>query len=152
MTRCESYPPCFGTIYFPTAPILLFLSNQNRTQVRAFQCDTNVHFIYLFISLKTHASVQILLRCADRCNVIIFHQILQHIRRDKCRKGRSEENIFDPQMKQCQQDTHCFLLIPGEHHGKRQIVDTAVKCFCQCHRNLDGAVSVVALSHLSLSS
>ena len=19
MTRCESYPPCFGTIYFPTA-------------------------------------------------------------------------------------------------------------------------------------
>ena len=20
MTRCESYPPCFGTIYFPTAP------------------------------------------------------------------------------------------------------------------------------------
>lgn len=25
MTRCESYPPCFGTIYFPTAPFLLFL-------------------------------------------------------------------------------------------------------------------------------
>ena len=24
MTRCESYPPCFGTIYFPTAPFLLF--------------------------------------------------------------------------------------------------------------------------------
>ena len=23
MTRCESYPPCFGTIYFPTAPFLL---------------------------------------------------------------------------------------------------------------------------------
>lgn len=21
MTRCESYPPCFGTIYFPTAPL-----------------------------------------------------------------------------------------------------------------------------------
>ncbi len=20
MTRCESYPPCFRTIYFPTAP------------------------------------------------------------------------------------------------------------------------------------
>ena len=24
MTRCESYPPCFGTIYFPTAPFLYF--------------------------------------------------------------------------------------------------------------------------------
>ena len=23
MTRCESYPPCFGTIYFPTAPVLI---------------------------------------------------------------------------------------------------------------------------------
>ena len=21
MTRCESYPLCFGTIYFPTAPV-----------------------------------------------------------------------------------------------------------------------------------
>lgn len=25
MTRCESYPPCFGTIYFPTAPFSLFI-------------------------------------------------------------------------------------------------------------------------------
>ena len=24
MTRCESYPPCFGTIYFPTAPSFYF--------------------------------------------------------------------------------------------------------------------------------
>ena len=23
MTRCESYPPCFGTIYFPTAPFFI---------------------------------------------------------------------------------------------------------------------------------
>ena len=23
MTRCESYPPCFGTIYFPTAPFVI---------------------------------------------------------------------------------------------------------------------------------
>ena len=26
MTRCESYPPCFGTIYFPTAPFQLRLA------------------------------------------------------------------------------------------------------------------------------
>ena len=24
MTRCESYPPCFGTIYFPTAPFVIY--------------------------------------------------------------------------------------------------------------------------------
>ena len=23
MTRCESYPPCFETIYFPTAPYIV---------------------------------------------------------------------------------------------------------------------------------
>lgn len=27
MTRCESYPPCFGTIYFPIAPAPLFFIN-----------------------------------------------------------------------------------------------------------------------------
>ena len=26
MTRCESYPPCFGTIYFPTAPLQLLIT------------------------------------------------------------------------------------------------------------------------------
>ena len=33
MTRCESYPPCFGTIYFPTAPyedILLICASKTR--------------------------------------------------------------------------------------------------------------------------
>ena len=25
MTRCESYPPCFGTIYFPTAPFSVII-------------------------------------------------------------------------------------------------------------------------------
>ena len=25
MTRCESYPPCFGTIYFPTAPFYYYV-------------------------------------------------------------------------------------------------------------------------------
>ena len=24
MTRCESYPPCFETIYFPTAPFSIY--------------------------------------------------------------------------------------------------------------------------------
>lgn len=28
MTRCESYPPCFGTIYFPTAPFLLWMKGK----------------------------------------------------------------------------------------------------------------------------
>ena len=35
MTRCESYPPCFGTIYFPTAPCFLF----NRDSVKYAICQ-----------------------------------------------------------------------------------------------------------------
>ena len=29
MTRCESYPPCFETIYFPTAPFFILLKKAN---------------------------------------------------------------------------------------------------------------------------
>ena len=32
MTRCESYPPCFGTIYFPTAPTFTQIDNTFRAQ------------------------------------------------------------------------------------------------------------------------
>ena len=31
MTRCESYPPCFGTIYFPTAPFDLSVERKMST-------------------------------------------------------------------------------------------------------------------------
>ena len=29
MTRCESYPPCFGTIYFPIAPSSFCLTGRD---------------------------------------------------------------------------------------------------------------------------
>ena len=41
MTRCESYPPCFGTIYFPIAPVCFsipasFLSSDKKIkEIRA---------------------------------------------------------------------------------------------------------------------
>ena len=36
MTRCESYPPCFGTIYFPTAPFSYFdKKGQKNSRIRA---------------------------------------------------------------------------------------------------------------------
>ena len=37
MTRCESYPPCSGTIYFPTAP---------------FRC-VNIWFLYYLLPATT---------------------------------------------------------------------------------------------------
>ena len=38
MTRCESSPPCFGTIYFPTAPFLKIcaVKNQRRNMKNSF--------------------------------------------------------------------------------------------------------------------
>ena len=32
MTRCESYPPCFETIYFPTAPLLIRKINKRNRE------------------------------------------------------------------------------------------------------------------------
>lgn len=47
MTHCESYPPCFGTIYFPTAPFHLivyyFLSG-----VKTSFVFWRINLLYLF--------------------------------------------------------------------------------------------------------
>ena len=39
MTRCESYPPCFGTIYFPTAPCVFIISFHTlyKKEIKFFQ-------------------------------------------------------------------------------------------------------------------
>ena len=66
----------------------------------------------------------------------------------KCRQCGTKADIFDPQMQQSQQDTHSFLLIPGKHHGQRQIIHTAVKCICKSCSDLNGAVSVIALAYI----
>ena len=38
MTRCESYPPCFGTIYFPIAPSFLFNITFSQFFKQEFTC------------------------------------------------------------------------------------------------------------------
>ena len=92
--------------------------------------------------------LQILLRRADRMDIIILYQEVQYIRRYEGRKRRPQVNIFNAQMQQGQQDADGFLLVPGEHQGQRQVIDAAVKGFGQGYGYHDGAVSVVALSHI----
>lgn len=41
MTRCESYPPCFGTIYFPTAPSCIFF------QFNTIYCIFIIDLLYI---------------------------------------------------------------------------------------------------------
>ena len=51
-------------------------------------------------------------------------------------------------MQECQENTHCLLLIPGEHEGQRKLVHLAPKRLSQSHSHLDGTVGIVALAHV----
>ena len=51
MTRCESYPLCFGTIYFPTAPRLTYLYDRFIVIILCFTVNTfdSLHRIFIFV-------------------------------------------------------------------------------------------------------
>src|SRR5699024_9992806 len=85
---------------------------------------------------------------ADGSDFVIFHQIIQHIGGDERRQRRPQKDVFDTQVQKRQQDADCFLFIPGQYHGKRQVVDSAAESVGKSHGHLDGAVGVVALSHV----
>ena len=48
--------------------------------------------------LMVHQCFDIFFRCGDRCNTIIFHQIVQNIRRQERRKRRTKTDVFDTQV------------------------------------------------------
>ena len=80
--------------------------------------------------------------------MVCFYKEVQHIRRKEGWEGWAKQNILDSQMKQCQQNADCFLLVPAENHRKRKIVDTAAKGFRLGDGYFDRTVSVVALAHI----
>ena len=43
MTRCESYPLCFGTIYFPTAPF-----SYSKVDIQSAICYTKITYLGKF--------------------------------------------------------------------------------------------------------
>ena len=91
---------------------------------------------------------QVFFRGADRGNVVVYDQITQYIRGNECGKRRAEPDVPDAQMQQRQKDTYGFLFIPGENHGKREIVYTAAKGLCEGSCDTDRAVRIVALAHI----
>ena len=46
MTRCESYPPCFGTIYFPIAPS--FYISPELSVLHLPESDIHNRILYVF--------------------------------------------------------------------------------------------------------
>ena len=53
-----------------------------------------------------------------------------------------------PKMQQGQQDTHRLLLIPGKHHGQRQIIHAAAERIGKRNGNLNRTVGIIALPHI----
>ena len=73
---------------------------------------------------------------------------MQHIGREERWEHRPKADIPNAQMQQRQENAHGLLPVPGEHHGKRQIIDAAAKGIRQCQCDLNGAVSIIALSNV----
>ena len=92
--------------------------------------------------------LQVFLRRGDGGNAEVLYEVVQHVWRDERRKRGAEADVLDAQMQQRQQDAHRLLLIPGKHHGQRQVVHAAAECVGKGNGNLNGAVGVVALSHV----
>ena len=82
----------------------------------------------------------------DRGDVEVLHQEVEHVGGDEGRQRRPELDVLDPQVQQGQQDDHRLLLVPGEDHRERQVVDAALEGARQGHGDLDGRVGVVALA------
>lgn len=84
----------------------------------------------------------------DGTDVVVIHQ---HLKDPGAHEGRERGTQVDPldaQVEQGEQDADGLLLVPGEHHGQRQVVHAALERLSQSQRNLDGAVGVIALSHV----
>lgn len=92
--------------------------------------------------------LQVFLRGGDGGNSEVLHQIVQYIGRNERRKRGAETDVLNAQVQQGQQDAHRLLLIPGKHHGQRQVVHAAAECVSQGNGDLNGAVGVVALPHI----
>ena len=65
--------------------------------------ESSIGFVDFIKALKNlfimiHQCFEVFFRCGDRCNTIIFHQIVQNIRRQECRKRRTKTNVFDTQV------------------------------------------------------
>ena len=51
MTRCESHPPCFGTIYFPTPPLLSEKRIEDERKAKNIYCNKQVIKIQELINI-----------------------------------------------------------------------------------------------------
>ena len=80
--------------------------------------------------------------------IVSLYQHFHHVFRQERRQRRPEIDILHAERKQRQQDAHGLLLVPREHERERQVVHRAAEGIRQRERDLDGAVCVVALSHV----
>lgn len=59
--------------------------------------------------------------------------------------------LWDELLKECQQDAHSLLLIPGKHVRKRKLIHTTFKCICKSYSYLDRTICIITLSHIHKS-
>ena len=100
------------------------------------------------LSILSEKFLKILFGRGNRPDIIILDENIQHVGRDKRRKGGAEQDILDPKMKERQQNADRLLFVPRQNHRKRKVVHTAAERFRESDGDFDRAVSVVALTHI----
>lgn len=84
----------------------LFIVNVNKT-------DTGTpHFVSVLVSVFSKHCFNILFGCGYGSNTVFLNKEMKDIRRDECWQIRSQTDILNAKIKECQQDTDCLLSIP----------------------------------------
>ena len=79
--------------------------------------------ISLYRGLFSEKQFHIFLHTVNSCDTKIINQNFGYIWREECRKRWSKVDIFYPEGKQCQENNHGFLLIPGDIVDDRKFID-----------------------------
>ena len=95
--------PCYGAMICFEGRKNYREKKETKVKSRCGTFESSIGFIDLTEVLKNlvlmvHQCFDIFFRCGDRCNAVIFHQIVQNIRRQECRKRRTKTDVFDTQV------------------------------------------------------
>ena len=91
---------------------------------------------------------EVLFRCGDGLQFKLLLKRLKSGGRDESRQTGPDTDVLNPQVQQGQENTDCFLLIPGENQGEREAIDIGMKYFRQRLGDLYRRIRVVALTDI----
>lgn len=78
----------------------------------------------------------------------VIYQELRYVGSEQRGKSGPEIDVFDAEMEQGEKDGNGFLFVPGKDQREGKVVYAAIECLRERYGDLNGAESVVALTHI----